>query len=322
MKTKIILGVVLLVGVGIGSYIYKNKYSFFKYLPAVSNEQVKNLNGKLYDEKEKLFSGRIKEASEDYTNIYSYKNGELNGLNVIYYKNNIKEIGHWKDGKQNGVFQLYTEEGILVDDANFKDGERDGLTEQYYSDTGNLRAKAVYKNGVLHGEFKYCFPNGHTRAIANYENGNLNGKFDEYYENGNLKLTGLYKENLQEGEWQYFNEDKNLVSKVNYKDGELNGIKEDYHRNGNIWTRQEFKNNTPEGIYEVYYEDGNPQLKAVIKDGQIVEENFFNPDGTVSGNSDNITISESDEKITIEEISDDKIVISENSEDFSKELER
>ena len=323
MKAKAILGGVLLVGIVVGTYIYQNRYLFFKYLPAIEKEeQLKNINGKLCDEDGKLFTGRTKSASEEYTDIYSYKDGELDGLNVVYYKNNIKEIGHWKAGKQNGLFQMYTEDGVLIDNANFKDGERDGLTEQYYSDTGNLRAKAVYKNGMLHGEFKYCFPNGHTRAIANYENGNLNGKFDEYYENGNLKLTGLYKENLQEGEWQYFNEDKNLVSKVNYKDGELNGIKEDYHRNGNIWTRQEFKNNTPEGIYEVYYEDGNPQLKAVIKDGQIVEENFFNPDGTVSGNSDNITISESDEKITIEEISDDKIVISEDSEDFSKELER
>ena len=32
MKIKVILGVILLVGVGIGSYVYKNRYSFFKYL--------------------------------------------------------------------------------------------------------------------------------------------------------------------------------------------------------------------------------------------------------------------------------------------------
>lgn len=327
MKTKIILGVILLVGVGIGSYVYKNKYSFFKYLPAVSDEQVKNFNGKLYDEKENLFSGRIKEESGDYTNIYSYKNGELDGLNVSYYKNNIKEIGHWKEGKQNGLFQLYTEDGVLVDDANFKDGERDGLTEQYYSDTGNLRVKAVYKEGVLHGEFKYCFPNGHTQAIANYENGNLNGKFDEYYENGNLKLTGFYKESLQEGEWQYFNEEKNLVSKINYKAGELNGIKEDYYQNGNVWTRQEFKNNVPEGIYEVYSVDGIPKLKAVIKNGQMIEEQrFYHDETSYNSQEEKIitdeTVSDNSDEITIKEVSDDEIVISESSEDFSKELEK
>ena len=141
MKIKVILGVILLVGVGIGSYVYKNRYSFFKYLPSIEEEQLKNINGKLCDEDGKPFSGRIKETSGDYTNIYSYKSGELDGLNVSYYKDNIKEIGHWKDGKQNGLFQLYTEEGILVDDANFKEGERDGLTTilQWYRKIKSIR---------------------------------------------------------------------------------------------------------------------------------------------------------------------------------------
>ena len=134
MKVKVILGVALLVGIGAGTYIYQNRYLFFKYLPAIEKEeQLKNINGKLCDKDGNLFSGRTKRASEEYTDIYSYKDGELDGLNVVYYKNNIKEIGHWKDGKQNGLFQMYTEDGILIDNANFKDGERDGLTEQYLS---------------------------------------------------------------------------------------------------------------------------------------------------------------------------------------------
>ena len=120
MRAKVILGIILLVGIGIGSCIYKNRYSFFKYLPAIEEEQLKNVNGKLCDEDRKPFSGRTKRASEDYLDIYSYKNGELDGLNVIYYKNNIKEIGHWKDGKQNGLFQMYTEDGILIDSGTFK----------------------------------------------------------------------------------------------------------------------------------------------------------------------------------------------------------
>lgn len=290
MRFKVILGVILLVGVGIGRYIYKNKYSFFKYLPAVSNEQVKKFNGKIYDENEKLFSGRIKESGGEYTDIYSYKDGELDGLNVIYYKNNIKEIGYWKEGKQNGLFQMYTESGVLVDSGTFKNGERDGLTEQFYSETGKMRVSANYKNGVLEGEFK------------------------EYYENKNIRLVGSYKESLQDGEWKFYLEKGNLQSIVNYKDGELNGLKEDYYENGNLWTRQEFKNNIQDGVYELYYENGTPQLKAVIKNSQRTEEQRFNFDG--------ITISESDEEITIKEVSDDKVIISENSEDFSKEFEK
>ena len=326
MRAKVILGIILLVGIGIGSCIYKNRYSFFKYLPAIEEEQLKNVNGKLCDEDRKPFSGRTKRASEDYLDIYSYKNGELDGLNVIYYKDNIKEIGHWKDGKQNGLFQLYTEEGILVDDANFKEGERDGLTEQFYSDTGKLRVSGNYKNGVLDGEFKAYYPNGNLQREVIYKNGEMNGEYKEYNENKSIRLFGNYKNNLQDGEWKSYLEDGTLESIVNYKDGELNGLKEDYYKNGNVWIRQEFKNNDLDGVYEVYYENGNPQLKAKIKNGQTVEEQRFNHDGTPYNEKEKIiingTVSDSSDEITIKEVLDDEIVISENLEDFSKELEK
>ena len=312
MKAKVILGVVLLVGIGVGTYIYQNRYLFFRYLPAIEKEeQLKNINGKLCDKEGNPFSGRTKSASEEYTDIYSYKNGELDGLNVVYYKNNIKEIGHWKDGKQNGLFQMYTEDGILIDNANFKDGERDGLTEQFYNDTGKLRVSANYKNGVLEGEFKAYYPNGNLQGEANYVNGEMNGDFKEYHENKKIRLSGSYKNSLQDGEWKSYLEDGTLESIINYKAGELHGIKEDYYKNGNVWTRQEFKNNDLDGVYEVYYENGNPQLKAKIKNGQTIEEQRFNHDGTL--------YNEQDEKIVE---SNDEIIISENSEDFSEELEK
>lgn len=312
MKVKVILGVALLVGIGVGTYIYQNRYLFFRYLPAIEKEeQLKNINGKLCDKDGNLFNGRTKSSSEEYTDIYSYKDGELDGLNVVYYKNNIKEIGHWKAGKQNGLFQMYTEDGVLIDSGTFKNGERDGLTEQFYNDTGKLRVSANYKNGVLEGEFKAYYPNGNLQGEVNYINGEMNGEFKEYHENKKIRLSGSYKNSLQEGEWKSYLEDGTLESLINYKDGELHGIKEDYYPNGNVWTRQEFKNNDLDGVYEVYYENGNPQLKAKIKNGQTIEEQRFNHDGTL--------YNEHDEKIVE---SDDEIIISENSEDFSKELEK
>ena len=303
MKAKAILGVVLLVGIVVGTYIYQNRYLFFKYLPAIEKEeQLKNINGKLCDEDGKLFTGRNKSASEEYTDIYSYKDGELDGLNVVYYKNNIKEIGHWKAGKQNGLFQMYTEDGVLIDNANFKAGERDGLTEQFYNDTGKLRVSANYKNGVLEGEFKAYYPNGNLQGEVNYVNGEMNGDFKEYHENKKIRLSGSYKNSLQEGEWKFYLEDGTLESIINYKDGELHGIKEDYYKNGNVWTRQEFKNNDLDGVYEVYYENGNLQLKAKIKNGQTIEEQRFNHDGTLYNEQDEKIVESNDEIIISEEL--------------------
>ena len=306
MKAKVILGVVLLVGIGVGTYIYQNRYLFFRYLPAIEKEeQLKNINGKLCDKEGNPFSGRTKSTSEEYTDIYSYKNGELDGLNVVYYKNNIKEIGHWKDGKQNGLFQMYTEDGILIDSGTFKNGERDGVTKQFYNDTGKLRVSANYKNGVLEGEFKAYYPNGNLQGEVNYVNGEMNGDFKEYHENKKIRLSGSYKNSLQEGEWKSYLEDGTLESIINYKAGELHGIKEDYYKNGNVWTRQEFKNNDLDGVYEVYYENGNPQLKAKIKNGQTIEEQRFNHDGTLYNEQDEKIVESNDEIIISEELEKD-----------------
>lgn len=322
MKVKIILGIVALLGIGVGTYIYQNRYSFYRYLPAENENKLQSINFKLCDENGNLFSGRVKSGSDLYLNIYSYKDGELNGLNVIYYIDSIKELGHWKEGKQNGLFQLYTEDGILIESANFKNGERDGLTEQYFSSTGKLRVSANYKEGILEGEYKVYYPDGTLQGEVIYKNGEMNGEFKEYYENGNIRFTGSYKESLQDGEWKFYLKNGNLQTIANYKSGELNGLKEDYYENGKLWTRQEFKDNIPEDIYEIYYEDGTPQLKAKIKEGIVIEEKRFNRDGTlydedddrviisesVDNNFDDISFSENKEEITITEIDENEII--------------
>ncbi len=222
MKLKMVLSIVLLAVLSLGTYIYQNRYSLFKYLPAVENEeQLKYLNGKIYDKNGKPFTGRMKEINEEYMEIYSYKDGELHGLDVIYYNNHVKEIGHWKNGKQNGLFQMFTETGILVDNALFKNGERDGLTEQFYSDNGKLRISVNYKNGVLHGEYKQFYENGNIYAETYYNEGVINGNFKDYYENGVLRFAGEYKNGLQDGTWKYYTENKILKSIIEYQNGEF-----------------------------------------------------------------------------------------------------
>lgn len=300
MKGKIILGAIVLVGIAVGTYIYQNKYSFYRYLPAEDENQLQSINSKLCDENEKLFSGRVKSGDEEYLNIYSYKDGELDGINVIYYKNRIKEIGHWKEGKQNGLFQMYTEDGVLIDNAIFKDGERDGLTEQFYNDTGKIRISGNYKAGILDGSYKGYYPNGQLQMEAYYVNGKLNGEYREYYENGNIRYIGEYREDMQDGEWQFYSENKIIKTIVNMRDGMLNGIKEDYYDNGNLYMKVEFRDNVQEGIYEIYYDDGTPQLKAKIKDGYIIEKQRFNRDGTpYDEQDDRIVVSESVDELEL-----------------------
>ncbi len=320
---KIIVGAsifVLLMFAGIWNF----KYQLYAYLPSENESELLNKNGILVDKDGNPFSGRVKDNSDSGFSIYTYKQGKLDGLNVVFSEGRLREIGHWKDGLQNGLFQMYTDKEILIDHANFKDGERNGLTEQFYSDTGKLRLSANYKNGVLDGVFKAYYQNGNMQAEVAYQNGEMNGKFKEYYENKNVRISGSYKKSLQNGEWKSYLEDGTLESIINYKDGMLNGLKEDFYKNGNVWTRREFKDNELDGIYEVYYEDGTIQLKSKIKNGHTIEEQRFNHDGTPYNEERTINKDDfkSSEQITINEFSDEETVLSENSKEFSEELEK
>lgn len=274
MKVKIVLGIVALLGIGVGTYIYQNRYSFYRYLPAENENKLQSINFKLCDENGNLFSGRVKSGSDLYLNIYSYKDGELNGLNVIYYKDSIKELGHWKEGKQNGLFQLYTEDGILIDSANFKNGERDGLTEQYFSSTGKLRVSANYKEGILEGEYKVYYPDGTLQGEVSYKNGEMNGEFKEYYENGNLWTRQEFKDNISEGIYEIYYEDGTPQLKAKIKEGIVIEEKR-FNRDGTL-----------------YDEDD---------DRVIISE-------SVDNNFDDISFSENKEEITITEIDEDEII--------------
>lgn len=274
MKVKIILGIVALLGIGIGTYIYQNRYSFYRYLPAENEDKLQSINFKLCDENGNLFSGRVKSGSDLYLNIYSYKDGELNGLNVIYYKDSIKELGHWKEGKQNGFFQLYTEDGILIESANFKNGERDGLTEQYFSSTGKLRVSANYKEGILEGEYKVYYPDGTLQGEVIYKNGELNGLKEDYYENGKLWTRQEFKDNIPEDIYEIYYEDGTPQLKAKIKEGIVIEEKR-FNRDGTL-----------------YDEDD---------DRVIISE-------SVDNNFDDISFSENKEEITITEIDEDEII--------------
>lgn len=277
---KVLIGMIILGIIGGRTYIYKNYYYFYKYLPNIENEgQFKKINNKVCLEKDKPFTGRIKNIKENYIEIYSYKNGDLNGISTIYYNNKIKEIGHWKDDKQNGIFYFYNKNGILLDKADFKDGMRNGITEQFYESAGIKRIKGEYRDNLKIGEWTQYYINGNIQAKVNYIDDELNGDYKEYYENKKLKIEGKYKNNLPEGEWKYYSDEDNLLSIIRYKNGMLNGIKEDYYLNGILSREMEFKDNLPNGKYKSYWENGSLQETGIIINSEYKEVKFYNPKG-------------------------------------------
>ena len=77
--------------------------------------------------------------------------GEISGI----------ENGSFKNGKMNGEWLRYYENGQLNEKVNFKDGKRNGLLENYYRN-GQLLGKGNYKDGKADGFSKTDAITGHS----------------------------------------------------------------------------------------------------------------------------------------------------------------
>ena len=108
--------------------------------------------------------------------IKKYKNGQ------------VKSIENFKNGKLNGEFKEFFENGSLFQIGTFKNGDMKNI-------------KVFYENGNLKFE-----QNSKDRK----------GKYRGYYPNGMLEVEGEVFQGDEIGLWKYYNEEGNLL-KTEYK---------------------------------------------------------------------------------------------------------
>lgn len=104
----------------------------------------------------------------------------------------------FKDGKAEGPYVSYHDNGELSSKGNYKNGKRDGPWVTYHI-SGKLMIKETLKNGTLEGPWEYYFVNGRLREKGAYKNGKREGAWIDYDKNGtvNKNLTGTYKSGVK-----------------------------------------------------------------------------------------------------------------------------
>ena len=123
----------------------------------------------------------------------------------IYYKkfSNVpftgkvtgKGQGFVKNGKREGSWVVYHENGQLKRKGNYKNGKEEGSVVEYYK-SGQLFLKFYYKNDRPEGpSFVYHY-NGMLSQKANYKNGKAEGFWFNYYKNGKLESKVNYKNSI------------------------------------------------------------------------------------------------------------------------------
>ena len=87
---------------------------------------------------------------------------------------NGKLVGSFKNGKMDGAWVVYYNNGQLFYKGNYRNGEKEGPWVEYY-DNGQLKLKGVYKNGKEEGYWIINYPNTGIswlqKLSGNYKNG-------------------------------------------------------------------------------------------------------------------------------------------------------
>ena len=126
----------------------------------------------------------------------------------------------YRDGltykRSSGV--LFTGEVSGSEKGSFKNGKREGAWVSYHDD-GQLESKGNYKNGMREGAWVGYWGNGQLKYSGNNTNGKNEGAWVYYYNNGRLSSKGKYKNGEFEGEWIFYHENGQLNYKRSYKNG-------------------------------------------------------------------------------------------------------
>lgn len=236
----------------------KNNEYFGKWLIYSENGQL--LEDLFYDEENNLF---VNNRWDDNAN-WLIKEG--NGDYIVYGedKETILARGKIKDGKKEGIWKYYFDNGELREEASFDNDvykiihswnskgnqvvtNGEGTYFSFWEGTDALYETGLVANGLKEGLWQSYDPNGSLQSHVNYSAGKLNGKYKAYYPLGDLSFEGEYINDSKNGEWVWYNE------------------------NGTISSSIQFKNDKKEGTQIINDLSGNTVRKEVYKNGDLVD---------------------------------------------------
>jgi antitoxin component YwqK of YwqJK toxin-antitoxin module len=91
-----------------------------------------------------------------------------NGEYIKYYKNGVIEMrGMMKDGKREGLWKSWYEDGSPWSETTFKEGKKNGKTTTWYGNN-NKRYEGFYANDIEAGRWTFWAENGKIQSTQNY----------------------------------------------------------------------------------------------------------------------------------------------------------
>ena len=102
-----------------------------------------------------------------------------------YYSGRKQEQGEMIDGKLNGAYKIYYQNGNLIVERNYANGVANGTEKEYFR-RWFIKTKGRFRKRKGRRFLGYDFPNGQLKQRSNFKNGAMDGETTIYYSTGKI----------------------------------------------------------------------------------------------------------------------------------------
>lgn len=143
--------------------------------------------------------------------------GEKTGEWQWYYPNQqVMMTENYDDGVLDGEYWEYDENGEIITQGNYVEGEPDG-TWIYHR--GTAIEEGNYYDGMRTGLWKTWWEKDKISSEIEFDHDLMNGKYTIYYDNNVIKRAGKYINGERDGIWYDYYDTGELFLTTLYKDG-------------------------------------------------------------------------------------------------------
>ena len=203
---------------------------------------------------------------------YNFKYGKLHGLVSFYddYKGKyfLSNSIEYRNGKRNGFYRRWHENGQLCEETNYKEGKKNGKHFRWW-ENGQLKEEALFFDGKVNGEFFEYFNNGNLRFTGMYVNKKPIGVQKAWWENGNIEFERHFFE-------EYNDLYKELDSTMSYV---FHGLFKRWYENGKDKSEIHYIKGIKDGVSSYFYESGLLESKETYKNGVLISQQCWDEEG-------------------------------------------
>jgi antitoxin component YwqK of YwqJK toxin-antitoxin module len=199
-------------------------------------------------------------------------NGKRNGKWTFWNENgNIVRTGSYAAGKRDGSYAYYFNDGSKKEEGAWKNDQRDGLWVKY-SNNGNTQKEGTYSNGKKDGVWTTWNDKGLMASKYLYENNKVIDKWAfkyQFYSNGNEKTLKSTRNNKLDGKQTIWHQNGQMKSIGNYTTGKENGDFQEWYENGQLSSKNIYVDGVIAGEFSAWYENGQMQSKVNYLNGNM-----------------------------------------------------